>query len=150
MSRSIPGSRFFFAGCVVQVLTAIAHTAAQLQPTPPAVNDGERELVRLMQEQPLVLPGRTRTMMELFDGFGWWFSLSLAVCGLMGLTIRYMRPQDVGLTRAMAFWMQILTAVGVLISLRYWFIVPTSFIGTALILFTIAALRLQKVRASGA
>lgn len=135
----LPGSRFLLAACVVMLLTAIAHTIAQLAPQPEPEPEDLKTLMRLATQYRL--PDLNRTMMELFDGFGWWFSLSTAIGAMAAITVRRLRPSDAGLLRVAIVWLLALEGIGLAISLRYWFIVPTSFIGAATALLLVALVR---------
>jgi hypothetical protein len=135
----------FIAASVVQMLTAAAHTLASLQEPAPK-NDQERQLIDTMRTVPVDLPGARRVMMDLFEGFGWHFTISLLALGVIGLIVARgdtrARQRFAG---AAAVFMAALTVNSVI----KFFLVPTAFMGVAAVLYAAAFLTGPKAESTG-
>ena len=85
------------------------------------------------------LPGAPRrTMMEFFDGFSLQFTLSLALTGILALAIARSRGAVPELYRFTAI--ALAGSYGILfgISLRYFFLAPSVFLGLAFLAFALS------------
>lgn len=116
------------------VLTGCAH-AFSLFETPAPANDTERQLLNLMTTYQFNLAGSMRSIDNLVRGFSISFMLASLVMGALGLTLRGERT---GLLMKVAIvyttWLAAMTAV----SLRYFFVAPTSLLAAALLIFAAA------------
>jgi|SRR5579863_8604320 len=132
------GRRLFIAGSVVLILLGLVHSLSLIEPMVPA-NDTERQLLNLMSNYKFDLVGSMRTMDGLLRGFSISFMLGTIGFGVLDLLVSGERS---GLVKRIALvnaiWLAALTAI----SLRYFFIVPTSFLVAALLLFVVAWLKL--------
>jgi hypothetical protein len=132
------GRRFFVAGGVWLVLIGLVHSLSLIEKQVPA-NDTERQLLELMSNYRFDLMGSMRSMEELFRGFSVSFMLAALVVGALDLVLSRERE---GLLKRVALlnviWLAGMTAVG----LRYFFVLPTSVLVIALILFVVAWFRL--------
>lgn len=116
----------WWTGTGACLFTFAAHTLGQLRDSPPARNDAERELIRLMTTHPLGLPGAPdRTMWHLLDGFSWVFSLYFLTIGATAIALRRLRGDDAPLLRAFAAVQAASLALCLAISLGYFFLIPT-------------------------
>jgi len=138
------GRRFFKAGAVVLVLFGIVHSLSLVEKIVPA-NDTERQLLDLMTSYKFNLAGSMRSMDDLLRGFSICFIVGLVGLGGLDLTLAGERTE---LVRRLALinvlWLGAMTAV----SLRYFFIAPTSFFVAGLLFFLAAWVRLRASCAS--
>lgn len=138
-NQSLPGSRFFTAGCAVAILTGIVKAATHFITPPAPANPDETELNRLMTTY--VIPELGRSTEEILHGFSWWFALAMAAPAIIALILRRGRASDFGLLRTLSIGHALMMGVGLAISLRYFFAIPTGFIGTTFALYAAAAIR---------
>jgi len=114
------------------------HSLSLLRDPVPA-NDTERQLLGLMSSYKFNLLGSIRTMAGMLRGFSVSFMLAPLGFGLFDLVLSRERA---GLLKRAALinviWLTAMTAI----SLHYFFIVPTSFLGTTLLIFVLAWLKL--------
>src|SRR5690348_6014370 len=82
----------FVTASVVQILTAAAHTTAQLFGEDPPRTDQERQLMDVMKTVRINFPLTPRNWLAVFEGFGWHFSLSLLALGVLGLVVTRGNP----------------------------------------------------------
>ena len=132
------GKRLFKTGGVWLLLVGLVHGISLLRKMTPA-NDTERQLLELMTNYKFNLLGSLRSMYDLMRGFSIVFMLSALVLGVLALLLSGER--DALLKRVAAVttvWLVLVTAI----SLHYFFIVPTSFLAVALLLFALAWLKL--------
>lgn len=131
------GAKWFVAGCVVMVVMGLMHLAAELKGPIPAANDDQATLFRLLGQCRFELPGATRTMQQLMEGFGMFFtcaSIAMAAIGLAALPlVRSGKRLQVVYAAS--------CAVFLVISLVYWFLIPTSILAVTTTLFVVSALR---------
>jgi hypothetical protein len=132
------GRRFFKTGAGLLVLIGLVHSLSLLEPMVPK-NDTEKQLLDLMTNYRFDLMGSIRSMSNLLRGFSIAFMLGAIALGALGLLLSRERA---GLLKRVALintiWLGAMTAV----SLHYFFIVPTSFLATTLLIFALAWLRL--------
>lgn len=138
------GRRFFVAGGVWLVLIGLVHALSLIGKQVPA-NDTERRLLELMTNYRFDLMGSMRSMGELLRGFSVSFMLAALFIGALDLVLSRERE---GLLKRVALvnviWLAAMTAV----ALRYFFVLPTSFLAIALVLFALAWFRLPAEGAS--
>jgi hypothetical protein len=132
------GRRLFKTGAVWMVLLGLVHSVSLFE-KPAAANDTERQLLDLMTHYKFNLMGSSRTMMDLLQGFS--VSFMLAALGLGALDLLLARERAGLLKRVAlinAIWLVAMTAV----SLYYFFALPTAFLVVALVIFSLAWLKL--------
>ena len=132
------GRRLFKTGAVVLVLVGLVHSLSLFEKPVPA-NDTERQLLDLMANYKFNLMGSARSMADLMRGFSVSFMVAALGLGVLDLLLSRERP---GLLKRVALinaiWLAAMTAV----SLHYFFVVPTSFLAAALLIFALAWLKL--------
>ena len=132
------GRRLFKTGAVVLVLVGLVHALSLFEKPVPA-NDTERQLLALMANYKFNLMGSARSMADLMRGFSVSFMVAALGLGVLDLLLSRERP---GLLKRVALintiWLAAMTAV----SLHYFFVVPTSFLAAALLIFALAWLKL--------
>jgi hypothetical protein len=132
------GRRLFTAGAAFLVLLGLAHGLSLLG-KPPAHNETERQLLDLASSYKFNVMGSMRTYDNFMRGFSISFMLACLVLGTLGLTLRRERA---GLLKNIAFitvaWLIAMTAV----SLRYFFVFPTSCLVIALVIFALSWINL--------
>jgi hypothetical protein len=132
------GRRLFTAGAIVLLLLGLVHSLSLFEKSVPA-NDPERQLQNLMSNYKFNVMGSMRTMDNFLRGFSVSFMLSALSLGALDLALCRERAR---LLRRVALvnivWLAAMTAV----SMRYFFIFPTSFLAAALLIFTAAWLKL--------
>ncbi|HLV86063.1 MAG TPA: hypothetical protein VKV39_03740 [Candidatus Sulfotelmatobacter sp.] len=132
------GRRLFTAGAVVLILLGLAHSLSLAEKMSPA-NETERQLLDLMSNYKFDLAGSSRSMDNLLRGFSICFIVGVVGLGLLDLAMCRERAELVKrLALVNTAWLAVLTAV----SLRYFFVIPTTFLLAALILFFLAWLKL--------
>src|SRR5580704_13669872 len=119
------GRRFFVAGGIWLVLIGLVHALSLIQKQVPA-NDTERQLLELMTNYKFNLMGSMRSMGELLRGF------SFAV----------MLGERDELLKRVALVNVIWLAAMIAVALRYFFVIPISFLAIAVILFVLAWFKL--------
>ncbi len=135
---SRPRAGLFIAGCAVLLVMAIAHTAGSLQEPAPR-DETERQLLELMTGYRMDLVGTQRSMMELFKGFSHSFSVASFGMALTGFMLAIGSVRDARVLRRVSIAYVVTLGFGLVISLTHWFIIPTSFIGAAMVLFAVSA-----------
>lgn len=134
------GRRLFTAGAVWLVLLGLVHSLSLLGKPVPA-NNTESQLMDLMAHYKFSVMGSMRSMDDFLRGFSISFMLAALVMGALGLALR---REGAGLLKRVAMintiWLAAMTAV----SLRYFFIVPISFLAIALLIFALAWLKLPR------
>jgi len=132
------GRRLFRSGGVWLVLLGLVHSISLFQRPVPA-NATERQLLDLMTNYKFNLPGALRSMDNLMRGFSIAFMLGAFAIGALALVLSGERAALLKrVALANTLWLVALTAV----SFRYFFIVPTTFLTVALLLFGLAWLKL--------
>jgi hypothetical protein len=132
------GRRLFTTGAMVLVLLGLLHSLSLFEKPVPA-NDTERQLLDLMSNYKFNLMGSMRSAEDFDRGFSISFVVGMLGLGVLDLALARERT---GLLKRVALintiWLGAMTAV----SLRYFFIAPTSFLVTALLIFALAWLKL--------
>jgi hypothetical protein len=132
----------FTIGCWVAIITAAVHMAAHVSGPAEPANDTERRLMELATTHRMSMPGGSeRSLMDFMDGFSLAFSVLLVLVGGVGLIVRQRCHKDgaamMAVSRALAGGGLAL----VVISLSYWFIVPSMFLALMTFCFAFAAVR---------
>ncbi len=138
------GHRLFTTGAVMLLLLGLVHSLSLFGKPIPA-NDTERQLLDLMSHYKFNVMGSMRTMDNFLRGFS--ISFMLGVLGLGALDLALSRERA-GLLKRVALINTIWLSAMLAVSLRYFFIFPTSFLGTALLIFAAAWLKLPGERKS--
>ena len=128
------GRRLFITGAVWLLLLGAVHSISLFQGLAPT-NETERQMIDLMTNYKFNLAGSMRSMAELLRGFS--ISFMLSVLGLGALDLALAREGSGLLKRVAvvnAIWLAAMTAN----SLRYFFILPTTFLVVALVIFVLA------------
>ncbi len=132
------GRRLFTAGAVWLLLLALVH-AFSLFAKPAPANETERQLLDLMSNYRFNLMGSFRSMSDMMRGFSVSFMAAALGFGILDLSLSGERA---GLLKRAALiniiWLAVMTAV----ALHYFFVVPTSFLAAALLIFVMAWLKL--------
>jgi hypothetical protein len=132
------GRRFFIAGAVLLLLIGVVHSTSFFE-TPKPANDTEKQLLTLMSAYHFNLAGSSRSMNDLLRGFSMSFMLAALCFGGLDLVVRGERT---GLLKHVALVNSLWLAAMIVVSLRYFFIVPTSFLGVTLLAFILAWIKL--------
>jgi hypothetical protein len=132
------GRRLFTAGAVWLVLLGLVHGLSLFAKPVPA-NDTERQLLDLMVNYKLNVTGSMRSMDNFLRGFSISFMLGALVMGALNLALC---REGAGLLKRVALINTIWLAAMIVVSLRYFFVVPTSFLAVALLIFAAAWLKL--------
>jgi len=136
------GRRLFKTGAVALMLVGLVHSLSLFQKQIPA-NETEKQLLDLMSNYKFNLMGSARSMADMLRGFSVCFMLAALGFGFFDLLLFRERA---GLLKRAALaniiWLAAMTAV----SLHYFFIVPTSFLTTTLLIFVLAWLKLPSER----
>jgi hypothetical protein len=136
--------RFFKLGCWGAALTAAVHLVGYVTAPPQAANETEQVLLDMARSYQFLLPaGTRRSLMELFDGFSLSFALFLATIAGLGFLIAR-RADDTVLTTAVTRTLAAFSLVLMVISIWYWFLIPTLFIGIMAFGFVLAAVTGRK------
>ena len=134
------GRRLFTIGAIFLLLLGMVH-ALSLFKTPVPANDTERQLLGLMSDYQFNVMGSMRSMDNFLRGFSISFMLAALVMGAVGVVLGRERA---GLLKRVALvntiWLATMTAV----SFHYFFVMPTSFLAIALLIFTLAWLNLPQ------
>jgi hypothetical protein len=134
------GRRLFTAGAVWLLVLGLVHSLSLLG-TPVPANDTERQLLDLMSHHQFNVMGSMRSMDNFMRGFSISFMLATLVMGSLDLVLR---GESAGLLKRVALVNAIWLAVQAAVSLRYFFVAPTSFLIVALLIFALAWLKLPR------
>jgi hypothetical protein len=136
------GRRLFKAGAMALLILGLVHSLSLIRDLVPA-NDTEKQLLGLMSSYKFNLMGSLRSMDDLFRGFSVSFMMAALGFGIFDVVLWGERA---GLLRRAALvniiWLAVMTAV----ALRYFFVVPTSFLAVTLLIFILAWLKLPAER----
>jgi hypothetical protein len=132
------GRRLFKTGAVLLVVVGLLHSLSLFHKPVPA-NETEWQLLDLMANYKFNLMGSFRSMADLLQGFSVSFMVAALGVGALDLVLA---GERVGLLKRVALinaiWLAAMTAT----SLRYFFVVPTSFLVAGLLIFALAWLKL--------
>jgi len=132
------GRRLFLAGAIWLLLLGAVHSLSFIKKQTPA-NETERQLLDLMSNYKFNVAGSMRSMENFMTGFSICFMLAALCCGLLDLAVVKERAallKRISLVNIL--WLGVMVAV----ALRYFFIVPTTFLSVALLIFVLAWLKL--------
>lgn len=136
------GLAFFRAGAVVLMLFGLAHLMGHLSSKDaPPQNEQERQLKELLYGYKADLMGTMRSQGEIVEGFSLAISILMLGAGLTALTVARSRDPRVVASVAMVNCGWVGITLG--ISLRYWFLAPTSFLAVAFVCFLVSVVRLR-------
>src|ERR1700687_1135009 len=133
------GRRFFISGAVALLIVGLVHSLSFFEKQVPA-NDTERQLLDLMANYRLNRMGSMRSMNNLLRGFSISFMLAALVMGAVDLGVCRERES---LLKRVALVNTIWLAAMTVVSLHYFFVMPTSFLVVALLIFALAWLKLS-------
>jgi hypothetical protein len=132
------GRRLYLASATMMIIMGLVHSIS-LFTQPVAHNDTERQLNDLLNNYRFNALGSMRSMQDFLQGFSISFMLAALVLGALAFAVSRER---LGLLKRVAL-VNILWLVAMLAtSLRYFFIVPTSFLSVTLLLFVLAWFKL--------
>jgi len=136
-----PRQLFLFRfGCWAAIVSALVHLVGHVAGPAAPTNDTERQLLDLATHYRYALPGGSmRSLMDFMNGFGLMFALQLATMGVAGLVVAKRAHQDGPLMRAVARTFAVCGAVLLVLSLRYFFLVPSMLLSTVALCFFMAA-----------
>src|SRR6266403_1665914 len=132
------GRRLFLAGAIWLLLMGSVHSLSFINPLTPQ-NATERQLFDLMSNYKFNVAGTMRSMDNFMTGFSICFMLAALGFGLLDLSI--VKERAALLKRICLvniLWLVVMVGV----ALRYFFIVPTTFLSVALLIFALAWLKL--------
>lgn len=132
------GRRLFTAGAVWLVLLGLVHALSLFAKQVPA-NDTERQLLDLMVHYQFNVMGSMRSMDNFLRGFSISFTLGALCVGALDLALCCERAE---LLKRVALINTIWLAAMIAVSLHYFFVVPTSFLAVALLIFAAAWFKL--------
>jgi hypothetical protein len=128
------GRRLFKAGAVALLILGAVHSTSFFQKLLPH-NDTEKQLLDLMSNYKFNLAGSLRSMDNLLTGFSMSFMLAALAFGAFDLLLS---REQAGLLKRATLMNILWLAAMVAVSLRYFFIVPTSFLVATLLIFVLA------------
>jgi hypothetical protein len=134
------GRRLFTWGAIALVVMGLVHSLSLFE-KPIPINDTERQLADLMSSYRFNILGSMRTMDNFLRGFSISFMLSAIGLGALGLVLR--RERSVLLKRVAlvnTLWLAAMTVI----SVRYFFAIPTAFLALALLMFELSWMMLSK------
>jgi uncharacterized membrane protein len=132
------GRRLFKAGALWLLILGAVHSTSLFIKQVPA-NDTERQILDLMTSYRFNLMGSLRSMSDLMRGFSVAFMLAPLAFGVLDLMLSRERA---GLLKRAALVQIIWLAAMIVVALRYFFVLPLSFLVVALLIFALAWLKL--------
>jgi len=132
------GRRLFLAGAIWLLLMGAVHSLSFINKQTPA-NETERQLLDLMSNYKFNALGAMRSMDNFLTGFSISFMLAALGFGLFDLSLVKERA---ALLKRVSVVNILWLAVMVVVALRYFFIIPTTFLSVALLIFVLAWLKL--------
>jgi hypothetical protein len=128
------GRRLFTTGAVVLVLLGLVHSLS-LFGKPVPTNDTERQLMDLMTNYKFDVMGSMRNTNGFLRGFSISFMVGMLGLGMLDLVLARERTELLKRVAAVnTVWM----ATMVVVSLRYFFVFPTSCLTAALLIFAMS------------
>ena len=128
------GRRLFKVGAAALLILGLVHSLSLIRELVPA-NETEKQLLGLMSGYKFNLMGSMRSMDDMLRGFS--VSFMLGALGFALFDLLLFRERAGLLKRAAlanSIWLAAMTAV----ALRYFFIIPTSFLAVTLLIFVLA------------
>jgi hypothetical protein len=136
MSPKPPKFRFFFAALVVLTLFGLGHLAGHLQGPPEPASPDEATLLRLLAE--VRRPPIDRTTKEIVEGFSLFLVCAPWALAAAGFALTPLSTRDPGLLRRITGIYLAFAAASTLISIRYWFFVPTGLLMLCAVLLALS------------
>lgn len=135
---------YFKTGSWLLLITFSLHTFGHFAGGLQATNDTEKQLLDLMINYKMQLGSDTITMMGLQKGFSLCFSILFLWSGSLGL---YLSSKKVGIApsilRTVSIFYALILILTAVISITYFFLIPTLCIVICLICFALASLRFK-------
>jgi hypothetical protein len=119
---------FFKAACWIAIATAIVHLVGYLAGPQPPKNDIERALIEQFETYRFDVPGGGRTLKEFMSGFSLTFTVFLAMLGGLNLLVVRRCSDDEALMTMLTRLNAACATTMVVVSLSYFFIIPTLFL----------------------
>ena len=138
------GRRLFLAGAIWLLLMGAVHSLSFIKPLTPQ-NATDRQLFDLMSNYKFNVAGTMRSMDNFMTGFSICFMLAALGFGLLDLSLVKERAallKRISLVNVL--WLVVMVGV----SLRYFFVVPVTFLSVALLIFVLAWLKLPSESAA--
>jgi hypothetical protein len=138
------GRRLFLTGAIWLLLMGAVHSLSFIKPLTPQ-NATERQLFDLMSNYKFNVAGTMRSMDNFMTGFSICFMLAALGFGLLDLSLVKERAallKRISLVNVL--WLVVMVGV----SLRYFFVVPVTFLSVALLIFVLAWLKLPSESAA--
>ena len=132
----------FRIGSIVLIITGLLHLSSHFQEYVPQ-NDTEKQLVELMENYTFDFAGASVTMAKIQEGFGFWFALSLIWLGVISLFLVKHLKENKALIRKVAMLHCSALLIGTVISLLFFFFIPTICLALGLISFSVATIQLK-------
>ncbi len=124
------------------MVAAVVHLIGHIAGPAPAANDTEQQLFTLMTSYHFALPGGSeRTMTEFMSGYSLACAVLFATIGVLGLVVAKRGQHDSELMYVTARTSAIASAAVLIISLMYFFIVPTMLLAAVTLCFAVSAVR---------
>ena len=133
------GRRIFRIGAGLLLLTGLVHSVSFFLSRAPA-NETEKQLQLLMDGYRMNLLGSMRTTSEVMRGFSITFMLSILAIAVLDFAVSGERA---ALLKRVALVNSVCLAAMLAVALRYFFIVPISFLVVSFLPFAIVALTLR-------
>jgi hypothetical protein len=132
----------FKFGCWAAIATAVVHVAGTIAGGMTPTNDTERQLLELATTYQFALPGGAgRSLVDFLRGLSLVFSVFFATIGPIGLVVARRGQADPFLMYGVARRAAIASAAVLVISLAYFFIVPTLCVATVTVCFAASAVK---------
>jgi hypothetical protein len=132
----------FRIGCWMAIVTAAVHLAGHLLGAAEPANDTEDTLITLATTYQFTFPdGAERTLMDLMDGMSLAFVLLMTVLGVAGLQVAKHGQEHGALMASAARVMAAGSVLLLVISLVYWFLMPSLLIAMMTFAFAFAAVK---------
>jgi hypothetical protein len=136
-----PRQLFVFKfGCWAALVSALVHMAGHLIGQPAPANDTERQLAALATSYQYSMPGGAmRSLMDFLSGYSLMFALQLATMGAAGLAVARRAHHDGTLMRGVARAFAVCGALMLVLSMVYFFLIPSMFLSTVALCFGMAS-----------
>jgi len=131
---------FFRIGSYLLLITGVLHTIGQLQGLKPQ-NETEKQLINLMTNYEMHIGSETVTMMGLFTGFDWFFTLLLFWTGALSLILSY-KLKDHPALKTVSLLNAVGLALGLVLCIKFFFSIPTICVSLCFLSFALATWRL--------
>lgn len=110
------GRGLAWAGSAMSILTGAAHTIAVLTEPDTSGNAGMDRVTEVMRSTSFPMMGVTRTMAQLMEGLGWYFSIYAFGFGLVPIVLLVSREATPGVLRRVLFASALVSAPTVVVS----------------------------------